>query len=1023
MRPLRLLLEAFGPYASRQELDFTTLGRHDFFLIHGPTGAGKTTLLDAMSFALYGETSGAGRTGLQMRSQQADATLETRVRFDFRIGATHYRIERRPEQEVARKRGAGTTRRTPEATLWRATQSEADPGVGDDGWTPLATKSGQVTIEIIRLLGFSAEQFRQVILIPQGRFREVLEADSRQREEILESLFGTQRFSRLADELKQRARALEEQARLNEQEKSVLLQQAAVETAAALREKHAAAHAELARAETRLAEDKAARDTADQSLQAARALARRFDEADAASRDWTAWEQRAPEIEAQQTRLAAARRAAELAGTFELLVRARTQARQADTTLAQLRTSLPDLTTAQAKATDQLALAERDQPRRDQLAAELARTRLLEPRLREWTAAGQRIQRLTTELKAATDTVGREQKSLTLAQGRVREAENAFLAAGTARSRSVEIDVQLRNLNGQREALDQRARLVAELKTAEAAAAACTREEAAARATLAARQHLLETEQNRWDHGQAALLASHLQAGQPCPVCGAVHHPAPAAADAATLPSEAALKSARESVADAQRQLQTARERTLASTGHLAALGEKLSALPAVAVSGEALLAQIGAGEKELAAVRLTIAAAEKNSVDAARLAATQSGTRVTDAEARATALAREIDREKAQAEALARDMPESVRPPGALTQKIAALEKESESIAAHRRTAETQAHTATQAVTAAQAKIEAATHAAEAGQQALQAQQRTWIESLAAKAFADESAWRDAQLSAQESAQLQHHVEQARAARAAAQSRHDRARADLVALDAAARPVLSATEAAFRAADAALLQAQRNAAQLRGEGDLLTRALAQLAKIETRFEATQAAFSVAGRVADAVTGRNPLGLTLQRFVLTAFLDDTLIAASTRLTRMSRGRYRLERRRERDDLRRASGLDLDVFDEFTGQSRSVNTLSGGEAFLASLALALGLADVVQSYSGGVRMDALFIDEGFGTLDPEALDDALKALMDLRETGRLVGIISHVPELRERIDVRLEVSTTRTGATARFCLPD
>ena len=195
------------------------------------------------------------------------------------------------------------------------------------------------------------------------------------------------------------------------------------------------------------------------------------------------------------------------------------------------------------------------------------------------------------------------------------------------------------------------------------------------------------------------------------------------------------------------------------------------------------------------------------------------------------------------------------------------------------------------------------------------------------------------------------------------------------------------------------------------------------MAALETEFGALQQAYSIAGRVSDAVNGRNPLGLTLQRFVLTAFLDDTLIAATARLERMSRGRYRLERRREREDMRRASGLDLDVFDEFAGQARSVNTLSGGESFLASLSLALGLADVVQSYAGGIRMEALFIDEGFGTLDQEALDDALKTLMDLREKGRLVGIISHVPELKERIDVRLEVTATRGGSQAKFHILD
>jgi exonuclease SbcC len=232
----------------------------------------------------------------------------------------------------------------------------------------------------------------------------------------------------------------------------------------------------------------------------------------------------------------------------------------------------------------------------------------------------------------------------------------------------------------------------------------------------------------------------------------------------------------------------------------------------------------------------------------------------------------------------------------------------------------------------------------------------------------------------------------------------------------------LDALRATAKHADEVHQIALSERAKLVGESERLTKATARLAEVEKEFNELQQSYAVAGKVAEAVSGKNPLGLTLQRFVLTAFLDDTLVAASARLEKMSRGRYRLERRIERMDQRRASGLDLDVMDEYTGLSRSVNTLSGGESFLASLALALGLADVVQSYSGGLRMDALFIDEGFGTLDPEALDEALKVLMDLRESGRLVGIISHEPELKERIDVRLEIVPTRSGSSAKFIRP-
>lgn len=177
--------------------------------------------------------------------------------------------------------------------------------------------------------------------------------------------------------------------------------------------------------------------------------------------------------------------------------------------------------------------------------------------------------------------------------------------------------------------------------------------------------------------------------------------------------------------------------------------------------------------------------------------------------------------------------------------------------------------------------------------------------------------------------------------------------------------------------------------------------------------------YRAVGRVAAVAGGANSEGVSFARFVLGAVLDDVLAAATERLLRMSQGRFALVRAGERRDRRRSGGLDLEVFDAHTGMARPAATLSGGEGFLASLALALGLCDVVQSHTGGIHLDTIFIDEGFGTLDPEALDLAMRALEDLQAGGRLVGMISHVSELKERVGARLEVSAGRRGSTARF----
>jgi len=179
--------------------------------------------------------------------------------------------------------------------------------------------------------------------------------------------------------------------------------------------------------------------------------------------------------------------------------------------------------------------------------------------------------------------------------------------------------------------------------------------------------------------------------------------------------------------------------------------------------------------------------------------------------------------------------------------------------------------------------------------------------------------------------------------------------------------------------------------------------------------------YAILGRLSEVANGRNKYGLTFQRFVLGALLDDVTVAATERLKLMSRGRYHLQRTLDRTRSNAAGGLELEVFDTYTGVARGVATLSGGETFLASLSLALGLVDVVQSYAGGIHLETIFVDEGFGTLDPESLDFAIRALIDLQKSGQLVGIISHVPELKERIDARLEVQPTDRGSVAGFKL--
>ena len=289
-------------------------------------------------------------------------------------------------------------------------------------------------------------------------------------------------------------------------------------------------------------------------------------------------------------------------------------------------------------------------------------------------------------------------------------------------------------------------------------------------------------------------------------------------------------------------------------------------------------------------------------------------------------------------------------------------------------------------------------------------------LEGLGAAEFRNEQVLRDALASEAVMEAWDGEVRRFDARMSDAQGRAARAQAEAAGL---VRPDLPASEAAEAAAEAAHTEGVK--LEERAVGALLVcgQRLDRLRTVERELAEVETRHRVVGRVADIADGRNLRGIPFHRFVLASLLDDVLREASNRLRIMSNSRYTLMRSSEQRDRRSTTGLDLEVFDAYTGVNRSVMTLSGGESFLASLSLALGLADVVQAYAGGIRLDAVFVDEGFGALDTESLDLALRALIDLQKGGRLVGIISHVPELKERIGTRLEVTSGRRGSCARF----
>jgi exonuclease SbcC len=988
----RLDLTAFGPFKDAQSVDFDALSGAGLFLLHGPTGAGKTSVLDAVCYALYGSVPGARQSGqgLALRSDHAAAGTRTQVTLDLTIAGRRLEITRQPPWERPKKRGAGTT--VDKAQTWLR---EYDPAAG--AWKDLSRSHQEIGEEISQLLGMSREQFCQVVLLPQGDFARFLRADAEARGKLLGRLFDTQRFAEAEKRLAERRRTTE--ARVREGDAGLLadahrMQQAAgdamrlpelapgepgladaVLSAAAVA--RSGAREQLTVAHCRLTAAEAAHAAAGQALDEIRELdrlQRRFAQAQERAARLA---ERAGAHRAAQARMERGRKAETVAPALQLREAADAEHRRAVAAEARTRALLPD-DLADAGAAGLAAAARR-------ASEELG-----------GLESARRAERRLAGLAAERADVDRQERA---DDEVLQEAEDWLAGWDTTRARlqtrietAQEAAVQADQLAVRRDAAQQRLR-AARTRDELAADTGRARQRAleSAEHAVRAKAHWLTLKEQRLT-GIAAELAAHLTDGEPCAVCGATEHPAPAHKVAGHVD--------RETEERAQADHQSADERRAEDERRLGTLREALAA--AGAEAGDTPTAQLAG---EAAELERLLARARGN---ASGLHAAQEELRLAEEERER----RLTDRRQAEVRAASR-----LTRREALDRERAALEAElneargaAHSVAARTAQLERQTALLTDAAEAARAAQQSAERLKDADGRLAEAAFRAGFDTPqdAAAALLDAAAHRE----------LQHHLDAWQAEEAAV--RTVLAEADAAA--AAQQPAadVTAAEAAQATAGRRLRDAAsaRDAAARRcGELDRLSaRAAAgvrRLAPLREEYDrVARLAALAAGTSAD-----NERKMRLESYVLAARLEQVAAAASVRLQRMSAGRYTLVHSDDRAGRGR-SGLGLHVVDAWTGRERDTATLSGGETFFASLALALGLADVVTDEAGGVRLDTLFIDEGFGSLDDQTLDEVLDVLDSLRERDRSVGIVSHVADLRRRVHAQLEVVKGRSGSSVR-----
>jgi exonuclease SbcC len=1042
MRPHRLELEAFGPYADRQEIGFDELEREGLFLIHGTTGAGKTYLLDALCFALYGEVSGE-RSVKGLRSDHAAPDAVPRVALEFSAAGGRWRVERSPACSLPKSRGSGNTNRAAKASLQRLRSGGAEP---------VARSLSEVNREVSRLVGLDAAQFRQVILLPQGRFAEVLRARSEEREALLKTLFDTALYERASFWLEEQAKEARGSVLDGERELEGLRRQAghiaapwsdqnaylpaadvpdagvvnagvvdagvsasgissagvadgggAAGGGAAGEAPDPGTPADQAALEALLAQLGAVCQASAATLEASGAelermrqrqqeisqLAERHDRRADALRRQGEWERQRQAIEELRGSLALAERAEGL----RVSLRADDDARAARQ--AQERKLVALLRAADRGRDQALALPD----------ALIALDLLRPPAAEALQRAGQALAARRAELEAL-DRIDRDARTVAAS------AAEAAAAAAAAAERVAKGEALLQRHQRDRQACE------AELLQARSAAdrldglrgvereasqllAALEALEAASRreAETLARSNSADLERNRAQTtllelrerqltGMAARLAEGLRPGQACPVCGSPDHPAPALA-AADAVSDAAIS-------EAGRRLTAAEERARQAATELARAQADRAALRVRAGEGasDPLAARSAAAAAREAVARCAEAAMRMpeleqrlTGLDADRMRFEHKLTELREQQSAQRQRALEGEKRAAELAARVADQLGAGVAPAAVLASLPPLEKALAALAGVAGEVERLSARAAESGRRLASDLDAAAFAdADAARAALQEEQirRNWRQRI--EAWESEGQRLRGLLEAPELRELPKH-----------------------------RPDTAAAARRLADADAA----RTRAVESHTRAEAARRELARLALLHRQGEAELLAkrerAELLWGVADRCLGRSHPKISLQRWVLSAYLEEICRFANQRLELMTAGRYQLRLCDEEARRGVKAGLGLRVLDAHTGEEREVSSLSGGETFQASLALALGVADTVQAHSGGVALEALFIDEGFGSLDPDNLQLAMDELDRLRQGGRMIGIISHVGALRERIRQGIEVIASDRGS--------
>ena len=878
MKPLKLIMQAFGPYAKTAEIDFENgLAGSNFFLIHGATGSGKTTILDAICYALYGKCSGEKRTGEMMRSEKAAKTDKTEVDFTFTLDGKNYRVIRSPKYWRKNLRGEGYVEEKAALTIY-ANGKIVPADLYKDYFT--------------KLLNFNADQFRQVVMLPQGEFRKFLMSNSGERGEILNVIFSADFYKLIENKLKEQRQSAESKFNdLNARRKNFLEEAKSIGNV----ESDTFNEDSIAELAKTLADDLQTYDAEIAQLKIQFDIAsKNLSEGKALHKDFESYDKSVKNLQDAKSKLADAVKKFN-AAKVEYDARKSEESRRLELEHAIKKlTEIQTLVAEFADAKSKLATAEKSESTAKENLKKLEKDKInYEKRLKQ-------LKKIIENLEGA--------------------------------------DVKLKEVDDCQAQLNELARLKNELKAAENRLKTANKNFDAAQIEL---NRLIMLQKL----GAAAKLAENLKDGEPCPVCGSTVHPHLAVSDE-IIPTDEDIELA-EKILERRRLEKDAAVNSVAKiTGNIDAINDNVKKFDD----------------------NLTLEDAKKNYDKLKKDAKDLSDSRknLKKGEELTEELNENLNNARAEFDSKTRAA-ENLR--GIIAEKQSQIPDE---------------------------------YLADTKKISADLQKNKAEKSKLDDAFSN--ADKNFQKALSEKSALEGSVKTAENVQADSAKK----------IEGKTKPDLAALKNLFDTAQKVHLEKSLKANTIKENLKRLNNIAFKLEHLKTEIESAESDFIMWKKLSETANGR----LSFQRYYLNSMFQHVILEANARLEKMSGGRYQF-RNKEQTNKTRLAGLDLEIFDSNSGTCRDVATLSGGESFLASLALALGLAAVVKNTAGGIKLDTIFIDEGFGSLDSETLDYAINTLVELQSDGRLVGIISHVEELRQRVPNRLEITKHKDGSTAKF----